>query len=482
MYDEKQVPNVNKNKSKLLGLITIFMIIASWIIFLLIQIFNSKGHGISMLIISGTMLLLIVSTYKSYITQDLLQPIMIVNIFVFFIFVARPMHILWGDAILNDNHVFYIYNNLYGLGNINELPYNKSLIIGLIGLISIYIGYYTTFSSSGIKFGLIIKDFNYKPFLEGSKGVSRSIFWYRFFIMLAGLSCIIFFVRFGISANKFSALGMDFGTIDIIWIHIGTVALIFGFLIRGRLKIGSWFIIFLYCILVSVIAKRAYIVNLLLPILVISYYLRYKKVINIKLIFLVFGIIASVLIYGSIRSNAIGRNMSSLLIANILAEFSMFDMLLVSIRYENLYGRIFFGGYNYLSIFNGFLPSSIWPWKVNQFDHAHTAIIFRGLYGGAVPTSLLGSLYFNFSFIGLIIVSIIFGVLIRKIYIKMLRINSRISIGVYALFTTFLYDIIRVGDIGREIWSFFVYLGVFLIMSFFIKPNNKALRKKYDNA
>jgi hypothetical protein len=464
----------SKNKRKISSLLIVFVVICAWLLFLLLEVFNQEtSYIMPALIISLLLIIITASTYKAYSNNDLFQPIMIVNIFVFFIFVARPIHIIWGDAILNDHHVFYIYKNIYGLGDVSNLPYSKALLVGLIGLLSVYIGYYISFDKGRISNSFMKRGFSYDHFLRSTEQIKSGIIFYRFFILVAGASCLLFFLRHGIKISNFSSRGISYGTIDIIWIHIGTVALIYAFLIRGKLKLGGWLLVLIYCVLVAVIAKRAYIVNLLLPILILSYYLRYKRNINIRLMLMGIGIIGAVLVYGSIRSSEIGRNISSYMIANVLSEFSMFDMLLVSINYEEIFGRVFYGGYNYLSIFNGILPSSIWPWKVTQFDHAHTAMIFKGLYGGAVPTSLFGSLYLNFSFIGIFIGGIIFGRLLKFAYTKIIQMDSRISIGIYALFTTFLYDIIRVGDIGREIWTFFVYIGVFYIMGIFVMRKSK---------
>lgn len=466
-------------KSRMRGLLVTVLICSMCFLFLIVQLMiENKQKAVPAIVITFIFIMIVLSTYGAYKDNNLLQPIVIINIFVFFIFVARPIQVIWGDAILRDNHVFLIYNNLYGIENTNELPYTRTLLIGIIGLMSMYAGYYLSLFKKNRTFKQEKLDFDYSAFLNSKYEIKKGIAWYRFFLMTAGISCALFFIRYDYSvlisnAGKLSSAGISCGIIDIIWIQIGTCALIYSFLIRKKINLPSLIIIVAYLILIAAIAERAYIVNLLLCMLVLTYYIRFNKKINIRLVIVGIVIFASVIIYGSVRASNIGTTSNSTITDSILGEFSMFDMLLVSIDYETHFGKLIYWGVNYLTLFDGFIPHSIWPWKLKQFDFVHTELIFKGLYMGAVPTSLFGSLYFNFSYVGLIVGCFIFGKLFKKVYKELCEIRTRFSIGLYALFTTFLYDIIRVGDIGREFWTLMVYIGVYLIMGYFIKPKKE---------
>ncbi|GAB6420558.1 hypothetical protein bcgnr5372_21200 [Bacillus luti] len=485
MKGENNFTRKRKDTLKI-GRIFIFLsVLLAWSMFLILQLTNNED-GKEGILFSLTVILcmLVWSTYKAYKVNDLLQPIMIINLLVFCIFIARPIQLIWGNAISTDDHVFLIYNNLYGITDIDKLPFDRVLYICIIGLISLYAGYYLDFSKKKNLGNDKKKDFDYSPVLISEPGIKNGISWCRFYLLIALVSCLLFFARFDYStlmssAGMFASTGISFGTFDILWIYIGTCILIFLFLIKGRITLTELCIIIAYIILIAALSKRAYMVNILLCMLVLMYYIRFQKKIKLRLVLIGIAIVASVVIYGSIRAANIDRPLDNTVIGSILSEFSMFDMFVVSLDYEERFGRHFFGGFNYLVLITGMIPSSIWPGKPVPFDHAHTELVFNGLYGGAVPTSLFGSLYFNFSYVGVAIGLFIFGIVLKKIYQKLKGIKTRLGIGIYALFTTFLYDIIRVGDIGREFWTFMVYLGVFLFIGCFVMAPRNLFKALY---
>jgi hypothetical protein len=143
----------------------------------------------------------------------------------------------------------------------------------------------------------------------------------------------------------------------------------------------------------------------------------------------------------------------------------MFDMLLIALDYVKVHGIGLFWGYNYLCLFTYPIPGI----TIQPFDHFFTGLIYQGRMHGGIPTSIFGSLFLNFSFIGLGIGSLLLGILLSWIQKKLSVIRDYHSIGYYSIVATFVYDIVRVGDIGREAWSLFIFLLVYYVFSYIIK-------------
>lgn len=286
--------NIKFNLIKILWGLLIFM--SSVFGYFIVYEKHNNENAESYFVIVYILLIIIISTYKSYKCNDLLQPITIINIFTFFIFVARPIQVIWGDAILNDDHVFKVYNNIHGINNYKTLPFFQALLIGAIGITAINIGYFVRIRNKNKE----KSDFNYLPILRTKNGIKNANNWNKVFLGVSLLSCLIFFVRYNFfdlinNAGNLSSIGISYGTIDIIWIQITTCILIFSVLLNNKLTFGNGLIIILYIILIAAMGKRAYIVNLLLCVLVMLYYIQYNKKINFKLIVLGFSIIGIVI-------------------------------------------------------------------------------------------------------------------------------------------------------------------------------------------
>lgn len=171
-----------------------------------------------------------------------------------------------------------------------------------------------------------------------------------------------------------------------------------------------------------------------------------------------------ILVFGNVRRGVGAVLIQESLFEGFLGEFCMFDMLLVSLKYckDNAVGL--FWGFNYLSIFTVPIPGV----DIQQFDHMFTGILFKERFRGGIPTSLFGSLYFNFSYIGVCLGTVLFGTLLSFIQRKLQLLSNYASIGYYSIFATFVYDLIRVGDIGREAWSLITFLLIYVVFQFFM--------------
>ena len=97
---------------------------------------------------------------------------------------------------------------------------------------------------------------------------------------------------------------------------------------------------------------------------------------------------------------------------------------------------------HYLSLFNYIIPgliSSSLTLCILEFSSADT--------GGWYPTSLVGSLYLNFSYVGVVVGCGLLGLLLQENTTSMALMRSNLSIAYYAMLVTFTYDILRVGEI-----------------------------------
>lgn len=446
------------------------IVITSFLLILLLvsRLIFMVSFSAIILVISSS--LVILSVYKSFLGKHLFEPITVFNIFYVFIFILRPISIIYGSVLSTDNHVFYIYNNLYG-DNIFSEDILTAQLVGFLGQIATYIGYYA-FKRQRVTNSHV-------DILSDVKKKHLNVRVNNYFIAFSMILLMLFtyiYGRHNIQDFLFSKSKISYGTINILWVHIGSVTCLVSIFLNKRINLYNGILIVIMLVLLVGIGQRAYAVNLLLGIVIVLYYIKYRRI-NLKILLLLMLTVAMVLILGNIRNESIGREVSSSIVRRVIDEFSMFDMLVVSINYVKRYGDFGYNGFNYLSVFNGFLSKDVWPFWVNQFDHQHTRNIFHGAYSGAVPTSIFGSLYLNFGLVFMPAFALIFGWILGyfRDYFSKTKLSSS-SIITYGLFASLIYDLVRVGDIGREIWSFLVYLGVFLIMkvihNLFARINN----------
>lgn len=413
-----------------------------------------------------------ISSFKSIRERDLFQPIMIVNGFLVFIFILRPIFLLKNpsEVIYKSSSVFERYNILYGIYDINTLPFSKALFIGLLGILSIYFGYYVVG-----KFKLLTKS-NRKLVFENIDVYkfdnTNTKKWILVALGVAIIGIILFFAKYNFkllisTAGRRSLEGISFSVFESYWIYLIPCIIIFIYMQKNNYnKIAIYFITIIYSLLSMAIGRRYIVINILLVIIVLEYYVDLKRKISFKLIALIILAFLAVILYGSIRRNNIGANINSSYFGFILDEFDMFDTLILSLDYKKRFGLELYHGYSYLSTLLRFIPEFIWSNKPTYFDVLHTQVLFQGTIHGGTPTSLIGSLYLNFSYIGIMVGGTLFGYIFSKMYSLLTEKNTAESLGYYVLFVTFIYDIIRVGDIGREFWTLFIYIFVYFGLNF----------------
>lgn len=272
--------------------------------------------------------------------------------------------------------------------------------------------------------------------------------------------------------NKTS--GFSIHIYNMVWIFIFSSLLLYLIPRKKDADIYSYSIIGLSVALLSLTGRRQYIVNQLICYMLPLYFTgeKRKKTYALLAIFLIVTLII-VKFYARLRG---GSHESDFLIS-VLNEFSMFDMLLVTDIDFSINGLGLFWGKNYLNIFTIPIPKL----NIQPFDHMATGIVFNNLFHGAIPTSLFGSLYFNFSYIGTCLGAFLLGKVMLKALEKFSSDISYESIGYYSIFATFIYDIIRVGDIGRELWTYMTFLIVYSCFIYVMRKvrNDTMIFKDY---
>ena len=443
---------------------------------LVAQSFSYSLEVVNRILLLGILIISIsISSIKCWKERNLLQPIMLVNGFIFFIFILRPIFLLINpsNVIYNSSFVMERYNSIYGINDILQLPFSKALFIGVLGLMAIYFGYYVLAQSNNVRNENKIYVFDNISRINRNTENDRK--WIILWGIIAVLGIIMFFSKFSFTllintAGRRFLEGISFSVYESFWIYLIPCIIIFMYIQKGHFyKINMYMVIMTYSILSMSIGRRYIVINILLVIIILEYYIDLKRKVNLKLIFLFIISFLAVIVYGSIRRNNIGANINASYFGFILDEFDMFDTLLLSLDYKARIGLDLYGGASYLSTLLRFIPESIWPNQPTYFDILHTQVLFKGTIHGGTPTSLLGSLFLNFSYLGVVFGGIIFGYILNKVYNFCAKINTLESLGYYALFCTFIYDIIRVGDIGREFWTLFIYIFAYYCVSFTIK-------------
>lgn len=460
---------MNKKNLKIISLIILIVLVIILSIIGITLNFNMVSYLVIITIFSS-LGLLIWSTTKSILSKDIFQPVMVFNAIYFFVFILRPIYLLYFG--MDNSSVVNVYYNLY-YAEIRNIDFLISLIIGFMGQICLYLGYYFyEYKSGEIKF----QQLGLRKPSKNQKNIVSMLFLFTavfmtYYLLKYSNGDIIGFLTL---KNR-----IKFSTVNILWIYVGTITVLFQ--IYTKRKISITIIIFMLIIIVlsSGTGHRSFPFNLLLSSVVLSYYWVYKKKLSFKLIVLTSVAIVSILVYGFFRLQSRGGVWTGEIIDSLMNEFIMFDMLLISVNHQKLLGGFKYYGFNFLSIFNGFIPSHINPLWVNQFDHQHTTNIFKGHFNGAIPTSIFGSLYLNFSFLGVLIGGIILGTLFFIVGKKTIESKRLTNIIIYSLFTTFIYDIFRVGDVGREFWTFMIYLIIFYIIRFFYGKD--IVKRSVDN-
>lgn len=402
------------------------------------------GSGIRMAItsavgVSAILAFFLLSLHYAYRDRDIFQPISVINIVLLFIFVMRPAQLVISGSV-HSFLFFRLYGFVYGAGELVDLPFDVALMLGAIGMGSVNTAYWFARARAGNP-RLV---FRYVAIAAQERKRVRSFI--NVYIAFALVIWTYYIYR--------AVAGLPHSTVDILWIYIFCVVVMLQQLMDTRLEVRNYWILILSILSFFLLATRQYIVNLLLCTVVPYIYIRGGKV-NLRTILLGFVIIFVVVWYGAIRG---GTALTvSTVFERLVGEFSMFDALVLALKHKATFGEPYYLGYNYLSLFNYIIPGV----DIEFFDFMHTRVLFGGYVGGGTPTSLVGSLYLNFSYVGVVVGCGLLGLFVARKYNKYALMRSNLSIAYYAMLVTFTYDILRVGDISRELINYFILFGCF---------------------
>lgn len=416
-------------------------------------------------IICATGIVIIVSMVACFKVGEILSPIFVANFFSAFVFIARPIQILLSQENINRIYAIGMYSRIGNKLSFEDLPILQASYIGFLGVLFMNLFYF------GIKTSLDrskLSNYHEVSVYDSNRALSTKQFLTILVVMCPAI------ISMGSFIIKQMVLGAAISMIDIVWIYILCALIIYLIAFKRKATSFIYILIFISALVLGIASKRMYIVNLIICFIVPLYYLGEDRRKNIKrVLIMVFILFCLVLVYGSIRAGRIGATQGTV-IEQFLDEFCMYDMLLVSIRHCNANNIGLFWGYNFLTVFTTIIPGV----RISQFDHELTKIVFSGLFKGGIPVTIFGSFYLNFSYIGVAIGAALVGAFFRYLRNKCTRTVNIKGIMYYTIFTTFAYDVIRVGDIGREIWTCIIMILVAKIFMFVVPCDD--IGEKYE--
>lgn len=431
---------------------TLFLFFVGICCIVLYIAFSNENSLVFFCLFSAITLIIILDVLvSSYKDGCLIGFFSIANIFVFLIFVVRPIQILFSGNV-NQFSVINRYSQYYGFLNMNDLPWAKAALIGLLGVVCLNIPFFS--SENRHKFTVNVSaDFRENYVFDKNQKTGIVLF-----SVLATFSAGLYLFKI-LRTNSLHIY-------DLFWVFL--FSSIFVYVISRKRKVDIWIyiVIGLSIFLLSFRGRRQYAVNMLLCYICPLYFSGKNRKKTFMKVFIMFvAVFVVVFIFGNVRRNLRGAVLQDSFFEGILGEFSMFDMLLVSLKFVKEQNIGLFFGYNYLSIFTVPIPGV----NIQPFDHRFTELIYLGRFHGGIPSSLFGSLFLNFSYVGVCVGSLLVGMLLSKIQRKLSQLSNYYSIGYYSIVTTFVYDLIRVGDFGRETWSLITFLLVYFVFSAIMK-------------
>ncbi len=385
----------------------------------------------------------VLSLKNVYSSGDIFQPILICNVFLALFFILRPIWLLLSADSLGTLGFFKYYEIAWGRKEFFEYPVAKAEFIGVLGMFFINQGYFTNLRLKNIK--------PFKGTLDNTlKCDDRSSIDGACWFLLGGafLFWLLYMYRGFVQGGSMSM-------IYVIWVYILTVTLPIYIAHKGKIDLFTVIILGISIISLVTLGNRQLIVSLLLCVAVSQIQFntnstkRFGKT-ALMLCAVAVGLAFVVVWFASVRYD---RNLSiNTAIDSLFGEFAMYDMLVVSLDAElaGFVPRYF--GYNFLDFFSYFVPSI----DILPFDHQLVQDVFRGVIGGGVPASAVGSLYINFGYIGLVVLSFVLGRCFSAVYVNNRKKETLLGDLQNIIFLTFVYDLTRVGGFGREFVNYIV--------------------------
>ena len=377
------------------------------------------------------------STKKLRSSGDIFQPLMICNVFLMLFFVLRPIWLLVNIDELHSYSNFRYYEMTAGAKEYFAYPVAKAEFIGILGMYFINVGYFSNFRLQKLP---PFKSTEAVPVRRGGSRATKLTCWFLF--GAAAFFWLLYIYRGFIQGGTISM-------IYVIWVYILTVSIPIYIAHKGRINFAVMAILAISIVSLVALGNRQLIISLLLCVVVTQIQLNtnVKKHFMKTLLLLCLigvGMAAVVVWFASVRYNydlTLNRGIEA-----IFGEFGMYDMLVVSLDAE-LKGMVpRYYGFYYLTFFSFFIPTI----NIPPFDHQLVQDVFGGLLGGGIPVSVVGSLYINFGYVGLIVLSFVLGRIFSSVYCNNRSKGTLLGDIQNIVLLTFVYDLTRVGDFGRE--------------------------------
>jgi len=328
-----------------------------------------------------------------------------------FIFVCGYLFIYFLGTI-----AMYIFlKETFQIDNTSKIIINKMIILYIIGIIFYYFGYHFKINFKIIRF---IKYIIKIPYIFNES----KLFYISILFYLIGLNVFLFSIfKFGFSYFlEYSYIrSIIFQNSNYLFFLIQFS--IPSFLIIFSIYLKKKYILFLPILLLIILifinfllGGRFRTVSILIMLISIYYYLQrksiFKKIIFLFIsIFLIFISISIIRYFNSIY--LIKNNIKDIVLSNLDYPFYFYKIIInipFNISYQ--YGKTFVTFLFYP------LPRALFPQKPLSAGSFITQYLFPYLKYSSVPPTILGELYLNFSYFGIMIGMFIIGILHKIIY------------------------------------------------------------------
>lgn len=381
-----------------------FILITSCLILIIVSfpIFNSKNNNIfSILPYLFYFLFLNVFLRNLYIIHDLPSKDYVRDVF---LFSENLEFILFYQLIFLLSFSFFIFGYLIipdlkfsGASILKKLKWDDfrfNIIATLFLLISLSSLIYFIYTSNSNLFVITLEN------ISGYRGVSEDLIDYNangLSRILIQLSVVVFYLSF-VRRNFINRSLLN----NLFLISSGIISLFYFFYTQSR---SGFIYLFINCF-------------------ILNYFIGEKRISKKKIIILFLIVLCSFAFMTSLRKGN-GYNLEQNLESSILA---IFDPLVANnggidisktghiIKYVDSKESYKYGS-SYIWIIQSFVPRSVWPSKPPNID---TEVGFKiydaNSYGtGAVPPGLIAESYWNFGYIGVVIVSLLCGIFLKKL-------------------------------------------------------------------
>ncbi len=349
-------------------------------------------------------------------SMDFFEPVYFVSLLYVLVFFLRPLQIL------------YDYHARSRFMPADLELFQWVLLVGALGFVCFRVGYA---SRIGASMGRRL------PNVSGPWQHHRVV-------RIAAMYTLIGIVGFSFAATQAGGFSLFFGTLrgrrllgeQGYWILASTLVLVQA----ATIVVGTYYFktrrlgaLFVFSLVLSVAAglslgSRSEVLIVLVTLLVIFYYLRRfrpgRLVTNTVLIGLFAGaallfVVTQVAVRKQLlEGGELGEiSLTSLATEDIasrfLDEFSQFDWFVIV---RNIAPRElpFQYGKTFLEFFSRFVPRAIWPEKPDPISF-RISMMVGGARSGH-PSTILGELYLNFNVLGIIVGSLIIGIILRALY------------------------------------------------------------------